>query len=106
MFCEKCGSILVTIRKKNSVYLFCRSCMKKYPAKGKMKISEKITEKKPEVIFVGKIEGEELPRTKVICPNCENVEAFWWMQQTRSGDEPPTIFYKCTKCKYSWRVYG
>ena len=75
--------------------------------KGRLTISQAITEKKHEVIVMGKGEGiEEMPKTRVICPQCENTEAYWWMQQTRSGDEPPTIFYKCTKCGYSWRSYG
>ncbi|MBS3055577.1 MAG: hypothetical protein J4452_03755 [Candidatus Aenigmarchaeota archaeon] len=56
---------------------------------------------------MGKDEGlGELPKTHIVCPNCEHGEAAWWMQQTRSADEPPTLFYKCIKCGYGWRSYG
>ena len=48
---------------------------------------------------------EALPKIRIICPKCGNKEAVWWMQQTRSTDEPPTLFFRCTKCKHSWREY-
>ena len=27
------------------------------------------------------------------------------MFQTRSADEPTTRFYRCQKCKFTWREY-
>ena len=38
--------------------------------------------------------------------NCDSKEAVWWMLQTRSADEPTTQFYRCTKCKTTWRNYA
>ena len=49
---------------------------------------------------------KKLPKIKVFCPKCGHNEAVWWIRQTRSADEAPTTFYRCTKCKYSWREYG
>lgn len=88
--------------------MYCKRCDKYYPLKQeKISIGQVLNEKKKEVIVFKKGEEySELPKTKIMCPNCENTEAYWWMQQTRSADEPPTIFYKCTKCGYSWRSYG
>ena len=40
------------------------------------------------------------------CPKCKNNKAVWWLLQTRSGDEPPTQFYRCTKCAQTWREYS
>lgn len=51
-------------------------------------------------------ETMHLPKTKVTCPKCGNQEAHWFMKQTRSADEPPTVFYTCAKCKWKWRSYG
>lgn len=54
-------------------------------------------------------EGEEvktMPTIEVECPKCGNNRAYWWLLQTRSGDEPPTQFYRCTKCEYTWRQYA
>lgn len=47
-----------------------------------------------------------LPTIKIDCEKCGNDEAVWWMLQTRSADEPTTQFYRCTKCKYTWRDYS
>jgi DNA-directed RNA polymerase subunit M len=107
-FCEKCGNLLLVKRKRKSVYWVCRKCGKEYRPKGeKLTISETAHEVKKGIVVMGKDEGlEELPKTKVMCPRCENMEAYWWMQQTRTADEPPTFFYRCTKCGYSWRSYG
>jgi len=92
--------------KKKKGYLVCRKCGHKLKSSEKVTITEKVVEGKKEVIVMGKDEGiAELPTTTVMCPKCENMEAYWWMQQTRAADEPPTIFYKCKKCGYSWRSY-
>lgn len=92
------------VKKRKKSYLYCRNCEKLYPLK-KIKFSEKVVERKHGIIVVERGEMEGLPKTRVICPRCENMQAYWWMQQTRSGDEPPTTFYKCTKCGYAWRSY-
>ncbi len=47
-----------------------------------------------------------LPITKIECPKCGHDEAMWWFLQTRSGDEPPTQFYRCVKCNHTWRSYS
>ncbi len=107
-FCPKCGSLMVVKRKRTRSFLVCPKCGKERPIKKeKILIRETLHSKKKEVIVMKKgAESMELPKTKIICPKCENPEAYWWMQQTRSADEPPTIFYRCTKCSYSWRSYG
>ncbi|MCE4625580.1 MAG: transcription factor S [Desulfurococcales archaeon] len=42
---------------------------------------------------------------QVRCPRCGHDEILFWMMQTRAADEPPTRFYRCLKCGYSWREY-
>lgn len=49
---------------------------------------------------------ETLPTIKIDCEKCGNDEAVWWMLQTRSADEPTTQFYRCSKCRYTWRNYA
>jgi len=39
----------------------------------------------------------------VECPKCGNRQAFWWIVQTDSADEPSTQFFRCTKCNHTWR---
>ena len=108
IFCPKCGNLMIVDKKRITAYLVCRKCGRRSKIKGeKIVISEARHGPKKEVIVMGKDEGiAELPKTKIMCPKCENMEAYWWMQQTRAADEPPTTFYKCVKCGYSWRSYG
>lgn len=108
-FCPKCGSIMTIVEEKGKKYLKCTKCNYKEEAKReKMVLKEEIVEDENKKLFVFKKgeELEQLPTTKIDCPKCGNEEAYWWIQQTRSSDEPPTIFYRCKKCGYSWRTYG
>ncbi len=99
MFCPKCGSILVNKKGK----LVCSSCGES-AKQGKIKESGKKTTKKS--VAVMKEEPEVHPKTRAECSKCGNKEAFFWTVQTRSADEPPTRFYKCTKCGHIWREYS
>ncbi len=47
-----------------------------------------------------------LPTTRARCPSCGHDTAFWWIRQTRAGDEPSTRFYRCVKCGKVWREYS
>ena len=107
-FCEKDGTLLEVKKRGKKTVLVCPKCGRVYPLKReKLKITESVKEKKKEIPIIGKDEElRELPKTKIMCPKCGNMEAYWWMQQTRSAYEPPTLFYKCTKCGYTWREYG
>lgn len=68
----------------------------------------KITEslKPADDIAVVDVEMDPSPLIEVECPNCGNNEARFWTAQTRAGDEPETKFYKCEKCKHTWRDYS
>jgi DNA-directed RNA polymerase subunit M len=103
-FCEKCGSILVPLKKGKDTYLRCRGCGRqtKKDVKGLKIIEEKTREKG---VLVIEKDTTLLPLTDKVCPKCEHNKAYWWMQQTRSADEPPTQFFRCEKCKHTWREY-
>jgi len=107
-FCEKCGNLMLVEKKRKHTFLVCRKCGRTTKLKReKIAITESLQQAKKSIVVMGKDEGlAELPKTKEMCPQCEHGEAFWWMQQTRAADEPPTLFYKCTKCGYSWRSYS
>lgn len=104
MFCPKCGSLMRPIKKKKNVYLYCEKCKKAYKQEQKSIKLKKDVEKKEEIVVLEK-DVVNLPVIEKRCPKCGNEKAFFWMQQTRSADEPPTQFFRCTKCKYTWREY-
>jgi len=73
-------------------------------------VDAKITShsKKEEMIVIEDNTPDRLPTTEKTCSKCHGKRAYWWVIQTRSSDEPPTRFYRCTneKCKYTWREYS
>lgn len=107
-FCDKCGAMMYPKRINGKVVLVCNSCgFVKDSLNTGMKFVEK-REKNPKVELVvvdSSTTVNVMPKVKAICPRCGNDEAYWWMVQTRRGDEAPTRFYRCTKCNYTWREY-
>lgn len=103
-FCEKCGSIMVPVKKGKTSYMKCRSCGREIRKEMR---GLKIVEEKTRTKGVAVIEHDTtlLPLTDKECPKCEHDRAYWWMQQTRSADEPPTQFFRCEQCKHTWREY-
>ena len=103
LFCPKCGSILIP-KKDDKKNLVC-SCGYSSKEKKDIVLKEKIDLKKEEKIEVVKKKLETLPVTKAECSKCGNKEAYFWLIQTRSGDEAETKFFQCTKCDHRWREY-
>ena len=99
-FCPKCGCVLVEKDKKAR----CPRCS--YRSTGKLKIesSEKI-EVRPEIGVIKDSDTDVFPVINAICPKCNNKEAWFWTSQTRAGDEAETRFFRCTKCRHTWREY-
>jgi len=102
-FCPKCEVKL----KKEGADLQCPKCGY---VEGEVLTQQKKVEQKESIealnVFAEN-EGEQtLPTIKIECENCGNDEAVWWMLQTRSADEPTTQFYRCIKCRHTWRNYA
>lgn len=97
-FC-KCGGMLIPA---GVDLLRCRSCN----AEVHKRLDNKITTitKKEDIIVIENNEPD-LPKTDKECPKCKRREAYWWLIQTRSSDEPPTQFFRCVGCRYVWREY-
>ena len=102
-FCPKCKSIMMPKKDGDKVLYTC-SCGHTEGAKeaGTLKDTKKKEEKEVEVVDK---EIDTLPVCDADCPECGNDKAFYWLQQTRAGDEAETRFLKCTKCKKTWREY-
>lgn len=102
-FCPKCE-----IKLKNSDSgLQCSKCG--YTEGEKVKPVKTVIEQEPDesiLTFEGNEGEESLPTIKMDCAKCGHDEVVWWMFQTRSADEPTTQFYRCLKCKYTWRNYA
>ena len=104
-FCPKCD---IRLKKASgNPVLSCPKCG--YTEGQEAEIQDQISEEetKSDFLVLDENEGKDtIPRIEIECEKCGNNEAFWWMLQTRSADEPTTQFYRCTKCEYTWRNYA
>lgn len=102
-FCPECGSLLVPKHDDGKKLMVC-SCGYKSKDTVKTKIIEKMaTQDKVEVV---EKEVDSLPLTKAECEKCGHKKAYFWSVQTRASDEPETKFFKCEKCRHTWRDYS
>jgi len=99
-FCPKCGSMLVQKRKNFG----CPRCSYATKEKVKLKISEKLADKEKISVVTDK-DLDVLPTVEETCSKCGHSDAHFWTSQTRSGDEAETKFFRCKKCKHTWREY-
>lgn len=102
-FCPNCKSLMVS-----SEGLFrCKRCgHTEAPGENieKMTIHSKRVEK--DIVIVDEADDMiVLPTITVKCPECGHNTAEWWLRQLRSADESETRFFRCVKCKYTWREY-
>lgn len=106
MFCPKCGSILIPKKEDGKKSLVCGCGYRTTDSKeGMIRESVRGKGKSIEVVH-NNMELDTLPKINVECPKCKHNKAFYWLVQTRAGDEPETRFNKCEKCGHIWRDYG
>ncbi len=110
-YCEDCGSIIYPMKVGDTKVLKCRRCgfVKEIPEEvdeESFVISTEFKHTVKEKIEIIKSDNlSTMPTTRVECPKCGHKEAAYWQLQTRSADEGMTTFYRCLKCKYTWRSY-
>jgi len=104
-FCPNCGTLLRINKKEGKSLYACSKCgyEKDIDEKSRFEHAEKNISDDEVVIIENN--NMAMPKVKEECKKCHNREAYWWMLQTRSGDEPATKFYRCTKCSFTWREY-
>ncbi|MBC8501322.1 MAG: transcription factor S [DPANN group archaeon] len=105
LFCPKCGSLLKSKEEKKKRILHC-SCGFTNKEIEAAEIKETINKKEKEVEIISGEEEKTLPLCDAVCPKCKHKKAYYWLVQTRAGDEPETKFLKCEKCKHTWRDYS
>jgi len=88
----------------NKKLLVC-SCGYKTKETEQATIKETVIKKEKKVEVIEKGELGTLPKIDAKCPKCGHKTAYFWLVQTRAGDEPETKFLRCEKCEHTWRDY-
>ena len=99
-FCSKCGCVLIQDHNNSK----CPRCQQTSNKKLSLETSEK-RETKSEVAVIDENTQDIHAIMDAKCKKCENDKAYFWIKQTRSSDEAATRFFRCTKCRYTWREY-
>lgn len=100
MFCPRCSALLVLDPEKKRLKCGCGYAprqQKDVVLKEKVKVEKEI-----EIMDENALKTS--PKVKEECKKCGNGTAYYWLIQTRSGDEAETKFFECTKCRHRWRV--
>jgi DNA-directed RNA polymerase subunit M len=110
-FCPKCGALLMPRKDGSETVLACRKCGYTEQDDSKQEsyvLRESIKHTPRDKITLVESDSKDLstmPTAKVDCPKCHNNLAAYWQVQTRAADEGSTIFFRCLKCKHTWREY-
>ena len=103
LFCPKCGSLMKP--KTNGKKMMVCSCGYKTTEVEETKIKETVSKDTRPAVEVIEKEDSAYPLVDKKCPKCGHNKAYFWEIQTRASDEPATQFFKCEKCKHTWRHY-
>ena len=109
-FCPECSSLLRKQINSGIFNLVCRCGYQQETQKNESEINKNVQEKKKSLDgnLIVVTEEDKItvnPKVSKVCPKCSHKEAEAWQEQTRSADEPSTSFFRCLKCRFTWREY-
>ena len=81
----------------------CPTCPYIYKIQETFSFHQPLKKKQVDDVLGGEDAWKNVDTADTVCPGCRNTKAYFMQVQTRSADEPSTIFYKCTDCKHLWR---
>jgi DNA-directed RNA polymerase III subunit RPC11 len=105
-FCPLCGNLLLLKDSNTGTFEYtCPTCSYVERVTKQLEVKFLMPQKKTDDVLGGAEAWKNVDRTEAQCPKCKNNEAFYMQVQTRSADEPMTIFYKCTvlTCGKRWK---
>jgi DNA-directed RNA polymerase subunit M len=105
-FCPKDGTLMLP--GKTGKTAICPKCGTRAKVSAGAVLKEKVEKKKVELKRRPQEITETMPTVDAECPKCGSKKAYWWVTQTGSGlagseDQPDTEFFRCTRCRNTWR---
>ena len=107
-FCPHCHNLLMLEASDGyggGSRLWCQCCPYQYVLRGKLTEEVALARKEVDDVLGGEEAWANVAKTEAECPRkeCGAGEAYFRQIQTRSADEPASVFYKCVKCGEQWR---
>ncbi|KAF4525744.1 hypothetical protein B566_EDAN002004 [Ephemera danica] len=103
-FCPWCGNMLnLSSTEADMMAFYCKSCPYTEPVTHEYCTKLETKNKEMDDVLGGQEAWKDCAATEVVCPNCLHEKAFFLQIQTRSADEPMTIFYMCCGCSHRWK---
>mmetsp|Transcript_8452 Transcript_8452/g.15301 ORF Transcript_8452/g.15301 Transcript_8452/m.15301 type:complete len:110 (-) Transcript_8452:1019-1348(-) len=105
LFCPLCGNMLLVERGAGTGIRFhCQTCPYVHHVDKRLeKRVSRVQIKEVDDVMGGDSAWELADSTEIPCPSCAHSQAYFFQMQTRSADEPMTIFYRCKKCANQWK---
>ncbi|KAI1718837.1 transcription factor s-II (TFIIS) domain-containing protein [Ditylenchus destructor] len=105
LFCPTCGTLLQVEEGSDCNQFVCKNCPYVLP------ITKPVTSriyprlKDLDEVLGGPGAWENAQVTEEHCPKCSHSKAYFMQLQTRSADEPMTVFYRCANvdCAHRWK---
>ncbi|CAI5470677.1 unnamed protein product [Closterium sp. Yama58-4] len=106
-FCPTCANMLLVEQAHmgREARFFCQTCPYVYGITRKISRRQLVVQKEVDDVLGGEDAWKNVDKTEASCPKCGHSQAFFMQIQTRSADEPMTLFYKCCnmRCGYRWK---
>ncbi|EDV22404.1 DNA-directed RNA polymerase III subunit RPC10 [Trichoplax sp. H2] len=102
-FCPNCANALYMEKQGECLVFLCHTCPYLYKVTKTIASRNYPKLKQVDDILGGKAAWENVDSTEATCPKCDHNQAFFMQIQTRSADEPMTVFYKCCSCGHRWK---
>ncbi|KJE96466.1 hypothetical protein CAOG_06789 [Capsaspora owczarzaki ATCC 30864] len=108
VFCPTCSNLLVAGTYQDSrenVMFRCATCPYVYQVQSMIGNMREMNKKEVDDVMGRESDWDNVDQTDANCPKCGHTKAYYRQVQTRSADEPMTIFLRCSnmECKHNWR---
>lgn len=92
-----------TTRDDGLLFFYCEACPYAFPITTPVVQAAPVRRKPLDDILGGDEAWAHVQKADTRCPACAHGVAYFYEVQTRSADEPATLFFRCVECGHQWR---
>ena len=106
LFCPVCSNLLLVERGRagEGLRFSCPTCPYVHPVRTRIERAvQRLPRKQVDDVLGGEAAWRLAEQTTAACPRCAHPKAYFFQMQTRSADEPMSVFYRCVECAHQWK---